>query len=1364
MQLSSVLRSLPSYFSLNTFSKFSMGMILSSLALCGVGVESASANPITDALFWYDQPGSIAIRNEANTTAASPAPFPYLEYNITHGVHDANIYAFETFNAYGYKMKASKDFCSLYDHNFGYKNLATGVTTPFFAYGAPVGTQTTVTAPNANMIVTCMSGGQSYNWNSFPQNYPLIITGARYVSLTNDNYIALQFYCEETPPNPAFPSTIPIGYPVDFLDWRDHGYILEFIATQCNDRIDNDGDGVLDAADPGCWSNPSNPASYDKSRDSETSNTTQCQDGSDNDGDGVIDASDPGCWTNPTNPATYDRTRNNEAAATTQCQDGSDNDGDGVADAADPGCWSNPSNPSTYDRTRNNEAAATTQCQDGTDNDADGVSDAADPGCWTNPANSATYDRTRNNEAAATTQCQDNVDNDGDGVKDAADPGCWTNPANSATYDRTRNNEAAATTQCQDNVDNDGDGVKDAADPGCWTDPNNSATYDRTRNNEGAATTQCQDNVDNDGDGVKDAGDPGCWSDPSNPGSYDRTRNNEGAATTQCQDTRDNDGDSLVDAADPGCWTNPSNPASYDRTRNSEAGGTTQCQDGIDNDGDGVIDAADPGCWSNPSNPATYDRNRNNEAAATTQCQDRIDNDGDGVIDAADPGCWTNPANSATYDRTRNNEAFATTQCQDNVDNDGDGVKDSADPGCWSDPSNPSSYDPTRNNEGAATTQCQDRADNDADGLVDAADPGCWTNPNNSATYDRTRNSESSATSQCQDGRDNDGDGKVDMSDPGCSSPQDNTENSDYLPAPTGLQASDNDKNGISVTWTAVQGAATYDLYRSEDPNDFDPNRFVKIASVSTTNYYDTSAVPGRLYNYAVKAVNGTSISSFSNVDGGIRPSDVVGGDSDGDGVSDVQEGIDGTDPLDSGSFALHLKSPAFSKYNTFLSQLNFLELVGDGTLPVAIKVTVYSITGQPIATTQLSVAAQTQVDLDINTMVGAKDTYGVVKLEFRDDIDGATLKGRMSNYRPDPAATTYSFAFTKELRNPTRGDTYAGANSYDPQGSGFLVPNWMEVINLDSVDRTFAYTLYSQDGRPLQQQSFTLPPLGERDIQAGHEYGQGVYLGVVQPQNGETKYFAGISRYSSNSRGGGEAQTYNYAFNLEARAGNGSSQYSTIANEVGGCYTQTNWFEVTNVRSVPATAIVSFRDQNGAEIGRDSVVLNPKSQFHFNAGALLPKGTYGSVKLDSDLSGALISQSLVYYHDCSQNRVQTAYAVQSRIPGQDVQTGSVNSYIAMVNDLRLINGATALTAATVTVRPFGANPQTPAQFNLTGNSTLAVMVNGLNAAFPFPSDTYGTIKVQTAQPKKLIPFVLRTRPNPDNSGRMDFVIPVVIQ
>ena len=91
---------------------------------------------------------------------------------------------------------------------------------------------------------------------------------------------------------------------------------------ECNDGIDNDGDGLIDLSDPGCSSRG------DKSE----LGTNQCDDGIDNDGDGLIDLNDPGCTSVTDNDETD--------PIIPQCNDGIDNDGDGHIDVDDSECIS----------------------------------------------------------------------------------------------------------------------------------------------------------------------------------------------------------------------------------------------------------------------------------------------------------------------------------------------------------------------------------------------------------------------------------------------------------------------------------------------------------------------------------------------------------------------------------------------------------------------------------------------------------------------------------------------------------------------------------------------------------------------------------------------------------------------------------------------------------------------------------------------------------------------------------------------------------------------------------------------------------------------------------------------------------------
>ncbi|HQH27139.1 MAG TPA: hypothetical protein PLP17_07060, partial [Oligoflexia bacterium] len=465
-------------------------------------------------------------------------------------------------------------------------------------------------------------------------------------------------------------------------------------------------------------------------------------------------------------------------------------------------------------------------------------------------------------------------------------------------------------------------------------------------------------------------------------------------------------------------------------------------------------------------------------------------------------------------------------QCQDGIDNDGDGLLDENDPGCSS---------CLDDSEGPGTSQCQDGLDNDGDGAADyPADASCSSPQDNDETNPKT---------QCQDGIDNEPDGLIDMEDPGCSSPQDNNEGDEQCvpQAPTGLNAGDGSSaDYVGIAWSAAARADTYQVFRISSCAQQNGGQMEAVSpAISGTSFQDASAIPGVVYSYAVKATGYCGTSALSNADNGYRSNGDDGIDNDGDGVSDEQEQADGTDACDAGSFQLHLKSPAFTKYNTFLRQWNFLELIASGTKAIQAKVSVYLLSGVVLATQDVYIEPQKQVDVNIHEMIrtacvqssycsglrdidnnGIVDTYGLVRIDFNDDEAGAVLTGRMSNYRQDSNGT-FSFAFAKELRNPTRGATAATSNTYDPQAMGYLVPNWLEIINLDSVERTFAYNLYNQEGVRVLTKSVSIPPLGERDIQAGHEIVnaqnkvvESVYLAEIIPQNGAAKYFATVSRY----------------------------------------------------------------------------------------------------------------------------------------------------------------------------------------------------------------------------------------------------------
>jgi len=255
------------------------------------------------------------------------------------------------------------------------------------------------------------------------------------------------------------------------------------VSFQCSDGIDNDQDGLVDEADPGC------DAQDDDDEFNEVEPVFQCSDGIDNDQDGLVDLDDPGC------DAQDDDVEFNEPVLFA-CSDGVDNDQDGAVDMQDVGCDSQDD-----DDESDEVVVVTPYCSDQLDNDGDGLVDMDDPGC-----ESAEDDDEFNEvEPVEDSACSDGLDNDEDGLVDLDDPGC-----ESSEDDDETDEVVVVTPYCSDGLDNDGDGLVDMDDPGC-----ESAEDDDEFNEveeDPVELFACSDGLDNDEDGLVDMDDPGCES------------------------------------------------------------------------------------------------------------------------------------------------------------------------------------------------------------------------------------------------------------------------------------------------------------------------------------------------------------------------------------------------------------------------------------------------------------------------------------------------------------------------------------------------------------------------------------------------------------------------------------------------------------------------------------------------------------------------------------------------------------------------------------------------------------------------------------------------------------------------------------
>lgn len=430
----------------------------------------------------------------------------------------------------------------------------------------------------------------------------------------------------------------------------------------CHDGADNDGDGKIDCADVdcqsfGCAENTDKTCTDQVDNDEDSymdcddfdclhgclvtvcgvseRNNIDCQDGIDNDEDGKIDCADYDCRSCAS--VCQSGIGENTVAL---CTDGQDNDGDGGIDCRDTECVSLAGVTGCDTGIESTDAF----CRDGIDNDNDPWIDCEDLDC------AGLADCVEN----TVEHCNDGEDNDGDQAIDCSDADCEGLAECGENTDE----------QCSDQLDNDGDNYVDCDDFDCLLGCNVTVCQGTEKSEK-----QCTDGTDNDGDTFVDCDDFGCKDCAASC--------QEGGENTYelCKDKEDNDSDGATDCQDFECLevAEMKDCVNYhDTCCNTHE---EDCDDGIDNDRDPWIDCEDLDCRNDPNCAEnTVDR-----------CQDTIDNDGDGFVDCDDYDCSLDPVIGPQVCGALDKENTTAT-CSDTTDNDGDGDIDCADRDCWANP------------------------------------------------------------------------------------------------------------------------------------------------------------------------------------------------------------------------------------------------------------------------------------------------------------------------------------------------------------------------------------------------------------------------------------------------------------------------------------------------------------------------------------------------------------------------------------------------------------------------------------------------------------------------------------------------------
>lgn len=471
--------------------------------------------------------------------------------------------------------------------------------------------------------------------------------------------------------------------------------------------------------------------------------------------------------------------------------------------------------------------------------------------------------------------------------------------------------------------------------------------------------------------------------------------------------------------------------------------------------------------------------------------------------------------------------------------------------------------------------------------------------------------------------------------------------------------------------------------------------------------------------------------------------------DSDGDGISDNQEAVDGTNPHDGGSFLNTLSNQWCSEWNGYLGMYNINEYVNLSSSKKDIVTTLFDIDGVAQSSLGISVSAGSQTDLLVHDMLGwTANSYGKVCSEVNGGKSG-DVDGRMVYYKPNN--TGFDFAFALPYYEGLKGSQFLTFNnmqpSQNPQDAQNVVGNWIQITNLASSQQSGRLIFYGQNGEVVKSESITLAPEARQDF-AAHTISAAL-VGSIEwrPNSSSAKFALRNTRYFYDNAV--QINSFDAALQLEGTKGSGE-----LLSTVLDTRKQLAVLEVANVTSLPISASIKIYNAAGKIKETKNLTLPAHGSEHIVVNGIL-NSEIGSATIKGSVAEGVIAVAMHYgkSEEVVHYSIDHVYGVIAKQTLGKVTKGTYNTFLGQSCELQLVNASKdAVTTSIKMTRLDGTS--------VLSNRLISIPAKGtanFNACGAEEADRYGVVTVTAEVSNTILPLIVRSGFN----GDYKFVTPV---